>query len=151
MKLGVTIAPALFIITIPILHGQRPVSKVDLSCVDALELPTRGLSAAGARESGVVDAVAHIGKDGRLSRLQLAGGNRALQGEVRVAMNLSKFAAACHDRMIEFVFSFTLEGPPVDSILPPGVRFVPPNRFELVFRQLKPIYDVAPPQPASKH
>src|SRR5216684_2915500 len=87
VRLPVAMAVALSMTGIPILHGQKPLSKVDLSCVDSLELPTRGLFAAGARESGVVDAVAHIGKDGRLSRLQLDGGNRNLRGEVRVAMN----------------------------------------------------------------
>ena len=130
----------------PALHGQKPVSNVDLSCVDALELPTRGLIAAGAGSSGVVHAVARIGEAGKLSNLRLEGGNRGLRGEVRVAMNLSQFAAKCRDRTIDFVFAFTLEDPPTDSIIPPGVRFVPPNRFELVFREVKPNYDPAPPK-----
>jgi hypothetical protein len=128
----------------PVLHGQKP--TVDLSCVDSLELPTRGLLAAGAGSSGVVHAAAGIGKDGKLSNLRMDGGNRGLRGEVRVAMNLSKFAAKCRDRTIDFVFAFTLEDPPTDSIIPPGVSFVPPNRFELVFRKVKPSLDIAPPR-----
>jgi hypothetical protein len=94
----------------------------------------------------LVHAAARISADGKLSKLRLDGGNRALQGEVRVAMNLSQFATKCHDRTIDFVFAFTLEGPPTDSIIPPGVRFVPPNRFELVFRKVKPWLDIAPPR-----
>jgi hypothetical protein len=146
VRMSVTIAAALSMMVGPVLHGQKPLSNVDLSCVDSLELPTRGLLAAGAGHSGVVHAVARIGNEGRLSSLRLEGGNPGLRGEVRVAMNLSRFATKCRDRTMEFVFAFTLEGPPNDSILPPGVRFVPPNRFELVFRQIKPNYDPAPPK-----
>ena len=52
-------------------------------------------------------------------------------------------AAHCEDRTIEFVFAFKLEDPPTDHIVPAAVRFVPPNRFELVFRRIKPILDLA--------
>lgn len=88
--------------------------------------------------------MAKIGKKGQLSKLTLTGGNPGLRGEARVAMNLSRFAAKCQGRSLEFVFAFTLEDPPTDSIIPPGVRFVPPNRFELIFRRVKPIVDFAP-------
>ena len=138
---GAILAAALSVTTVPMLQGQKP--SRDLSCVTSLELPTRGLLAA-AGESGVVNAVIQIGTDGRLSHLELIGGNRLLRGEVRVAMNLSKFAAGCDGRTIEFVFAFTIASPPADSIRPPGVRFLPPNRFELVFQRVKPIYDLAP-------
>ena len=60
-------------------------------------------------------------------------------------MNLSQFAARCEDRTIEFVFAFKLEDPPTDHIVPPAVRFVPPNRFELIFRRIKPDLYLAPP------
>jgi hypothetical protein len=128
----------------PVVRAQDPGSRFDFSCIDFLELPTRGLLAAGAGTSGTVRAVAKIGKKGQLSKLTLTGGNRGLQGEVRVAMNLSRFAGKCQGRSVEFVFAFTLEDPPTDSIIPPGVRFVPPNRFELIFRRVKPIVDFAP-------
>lgn len=146
MRMNAAIMAGLSMVASPVLHGQKPASNVDLSCVDYLELPTRGLIAAGAGSSGVVHAVARIGADGKLSDLRLDGGNRGLRGEVRVAMNLSKFAAKCLDRTMDFVFAFTLEDPPTDSIIPPGVRFVPPNRFELVFRKVKPFFDLAPPR-----
>lgn len=145
MRVGFAITTVLFMAAGPLLHGQGA-ANADLSCVDFLELPTRGVIAAAAGTSGVVRAVAHIGEQGRLSSLELDGGGTRLQGEVRVAINLSQFASKCHDRTVEFVFAFTLQGPPTDSILPPGVRFRPPNRFELVFRQLKPIIEVVPSQ-----
>ena len=128
-----------------LVRAQTPASGIDLACVTYLELPTRGLHAARAGSSGTVFAAGRIGKKGRLTLLQLRGGNRGLQGEVRVAMNLSQFAARCEDRTIKFVFAFKLEDPPTYNLIPPGVRFVPPNRFELIFRRLRPILDLAPP------
>ena len=62
-------------------------------------------------------------------------------------MQLSQFAATCDSRTVEFVFGFTLQEPATDSIRPPGVRFLPPNRFELIFRRVKPNLDFAPTQP----
>ena len=144
---GLAVVGSLFIF---LLQAQEPLVGPDLSCISSLELPTRGLLAAGAGTSGTVHAAAEIGKEGQLSKLRLTGGNPGLQGEVRVAMNLSQFAARCHDRTVECVFGFTLEDPPTDSIIPPGVRFVPPNRFELVFRRVKPSYDLAPLRRDSK-
>jgi hypothetical protein len=133
-----------------LLQLQEPAADTDFSCISSLELPTRGLLAAGAGASGTVHVAAEIGKEGQLAKLTLTGGNPGLQGEVRVAMNLSRFAARCHYRTVGFVFAFTLQDPPTDSITPPGVRFVPPNRFELVFRRVKPSYDPAPPKTDSK-
>ena len=152
MGVSVAIVVVLSMPCVPIIRGQEPTSEGQFSCVNFLELPTRGLLASGAGKSGVVRAVIDIGKDGTVSHLQLDGGNPGLRAEVRVAMELSKFAAKCHDRSVEFVFAFTLEDPPVDSIRPPAVRFVPPNRFELIFKRVKPDYYLAPPKdrPASK-
>ena len=144
---GMTLFGSLFAV---LLQAQEPSVEQDLSCISFLELPTRGLLAAGAGTSGTVHVAAEIGKEGQLSKLTLTGGNPGLQGEVRVAMNLSQFAVRCHDRTVGLVFAFTLEDPPTDSIIPPGVRFVPPNRFELVFRRVKPSYDPAPPRKDSK-
>jgi hypothetical protein len=124
--------------------------RVDLSCVTSLELPTHGLLAAAAAESGTVDAEFYLDADGQVSKLELRGGNPGLRGEVRVAIELSKFAARCKGRQLKFIFAFTLEDPPTDSILPPAVRFVPPNRFELTFRRVKPNYDPGSPPPKSQ-
>src|ERR1700682_6109828 len=110
MRLSVTIIAVLVIARSRLMLGQEP-ATAHLSCVDSLELPTRGLFAAGAGKSGIVYAIAHIGKDGQLSRLELNGGGPRLQAEVRVAMGLSRFTAQCNDRTVEFVFAFTLEGP----------------------------------------
>jgi hypothetical protein len=126
-------------------YGQNPVANFDLSCITSLELPTRGLLAARAGTSGTVRALAQIGSEGQLAKLDLLGDNSLLNGEVRVAMNLSNFAVRCKGRTLEFVFAFTLQEPPLDSITPPGVRFVPPNRFELVFRPVKA--NIEPPAP----
>ncbi len=120
-----------------VLPGQTPASAADHSCVESLELPTRGLFAARAGASGEVYAVVRIGKEGQVDKLDLTGANRGLQAEVRVAMNLSKFDARCGGQSLDFIFAFTLEDPPTDNILAPGVRFVPPNRFELTFRRVK--------------
>jgi len=132
--------------------AQRPASNLkdpNLSCITALELPTRGLSATGARASGTVNAEIHIGSRGEVSRLDLRGGEPALQGEVQVAIGLSEFSDRCAGQTVELVFAFTLENPPTSSIIPPGVRFLPPNRFELIFRRRRPNIEEAPPPPAS--
>jgi hypothetical protein len=66
-------------------------------------------------------------------------------------MNASRFEAACVGRKVEFVFEFTLEDPPEVILIPPGVRFIPPNRFALVFRRLKPVIEHPSPKvPAAK-
>jgi hypothetical protein len=94
--------------------------------------------AARAGAPGEVYAVVRIGKDGQVDKLDLTGANQGLQAEVRVAMNLSKFDVRCEGESLRFIFAFTLEDPPTDNIVPPGVRFLPPNRFELIFRRVKP-------------
>ena len=124
-----------------LLLGQTRASAADRPCVKSLELPTRGLLAAGAGSSGTVVATVLIAKDGSVQRLDLTGGNRVLQGEVRVAIGLSKFDSVCQGQNVEFIFAFTLEDPPTDAIIPPAVQFLPPNRFELTFRRLKPRVD----------
>lgn len=131
-------------------RAQGADARFDLSCVSSLELPTRGLLATMAEDSGTVSVSIEIGGAGRLSKLNVTGGNPALQGEARVAMNLSRFATACSGRTLEFKFTFKLENPPTDHIIPPGVRFLPPNHFELIFRRLKPILDPASPPPVKQ-
>jgi hypothetical protein len=84
------------------------------------------------------------GQDGP-AYANLTGGNDALQAEVRVAVNLSRFKPECKGRKIEIVYVFTLQDPPTDTVIPPAVRFVPPNRFELTFRRVKP--NPEPPAP----
>ncbi len=86
-------------------------------------------------------AVVKINKNGQVGSLDLFGDNKALRAEVEVAINLSKFDARCGGRVVEFIFAFTLEDPPTDNIVPPAVRFSPPNRFELTFRKVKPNID----------
>jgi hypothetical protein len=120
------------------LQAQKPVADTDLSCVRSLELPTRGLAAARSDASGTVSARVHVGAGGKIASLDLDGGTLALRAEVEVAMSLSEFSGKCQGRAVGFVFHFTLEGPAMDYIVPPGVRFLPPNRFELIFRRVKP-------------
>jgi hypothetical protein len=122
----------------------------DWSCVTSLELPTHGLIAARAGSSGTVNAHLRLGENGKVSELRLTGDSPALEGEVRVAIELSKFARRCKGRTIDLIFSFTLEDPPGDSIIPPRTRFFPPNRFDLVFRKLKPSPEFpVPPAPVN--
>jgi hypothetical protein len=79
------------------------------------------------------------------------GDNRLLKAEVDVAMQLSQFAARCYNKKLTFEFRFTLEDPEGDNLLPPSVVFVPPNRFDLIFRKLAPIIEPpAPPPPQAK-
>jgi hypothetical protein len=126
--------------------AQQTAARAEPSCVSWLELPTRGLLAARAPASGTVQAVVYIGEGGRPSKVELTGGNRWLEGEVRVAMLASVFASRCQGRTLKFIFGFTIEDPPADELIPPGVRFVPPNRFDLVFRRLRPNRE--PPAPS---
>lgn len=67
-----------------------------------------------------------------------------LRAEVEVALGLSRFDGKCDRHTVAFFFDFKLEDPPTDSVLPPAVRFVPPNRFDLVFRRVKPNNDPIP-------
>jgi len=127
-----------WIIVPAVLPGQTRTSVGDYSCVRSLELPTRGLFAARAGTSGSVHVVVWIAKDGQVGKLDLTGANPILQAEVRVAMNLSKFDSRCEGQSLEFSFAFRLEAPPTDNIIPPAVQFIPPNRFELTFRRVKP-------------
>jgi hypothetical protein len=67
------------------------------------------------------------------------GGDPSLQGEVQAAVSVSRFKTRCAGRKVKFVFVFTLiEENPSDNVIPPFVRFVPPNRFELTFHRVKP-------------
>lgn len=126
-------------------------ASLDWSCVTSLELPTHGLIAARAGASGTVNAHLRLGKNGKVSELRLTGDSPALEGEVRVAIGLSRFAPRCKGRAIDLIFSFTLEDPLGDSIIPPRTRFFPPNRFDLVFRKLKPtsLESPTPPEPGN--
>ena len=123
------------------LNGQTQPATAHASCIKSLELPTRGLMAARAGASGTVDAVVLVRTDGKIEKLDLTGGNNNLQAEVRVAMELSTFDSTCQGQRILLTFDFTLTDPPADNILPPAVKFVPPSRFELTFRRVKPNID----------
>jgi outer membrane biosynthesis protein TonB len=113
------------------------------SCIRWLELPTRGLLAARAERSGTVHAAIEISNDGRATSVRLTSDNPLLKSEVQVAIQQSRFDPSCSGKTMEFIFAFTLEGAPADSLIPPGVRFIPPNRFEFVFRRLKRSVDPA--------
>jgi hypothetical protein len=111
-------------------------ARNDLSCVKFLHLPTHGILATYAQGSGTIYAEIHLGKRGELSRVLLTGSeDRALRGETDVAISMSKFAERCAGRTLHFVFSYILQDPPADSIIPPQVLFSPPNHFELTFRK----------------
>jgi hypothetical protein len=130
--------------TVALVGAQTPSADNPLFCVNSLTLPTLGGFAARAGTSGTVRAKILIGEKGKLTRLDLDGKNSALNAEVEVAMNLSQFAEQCKNQTIALVFQFTLKDPPTDYIVPPVVRFLPPSRFELIFRRVKPIIDPAP-------
>ena len=121
----------------------------DLSCFRSLVLPTTGLLAARASESGTVRAFVEIGETGALTRLDLEGNDPLLKGEVQVALTVSKFDPSCRNRTIQVEFSFILEDPPTAYILPPVVKFSSPNRFTLVFRRVMASLDPAPSGKAS--
>jgi hypothetical protein len=125
---------------------QQRSSIFDPSCIESLELPTRGLLAARSPTSGTVRAEVHIGDQGRTEKLVLTGGNPFLEGEVHVALKGSRFAPRCQGRKLEFVFGFTMEEPARYDLIPPAVRFIPPNRFELIFKRLKPHFDHTGPR-----
>jgi hypothetical protein len=132
----------------PFLTAQEPILDKSLSCVASLELPTHGLLAARAGTSGTVAAIIRVAEGGAVSALELAGGNDILQAEVRVAVKLSTFDRKCQGRSVQIIYAFTLEDPATDSIIPPAVRFIPPNRFELTFRKVKPNIEPPPPPPS---
>lgn len=145
MNSRVSALAALSVALSSLLSGQEPGLDRRLSCVASLELPTQGLFAARAATSGTVTAVISLDAGGRLAALKLTGNDEFLKGEVGVSLSGSRFTPKCRHRSVEVIYSFTLEDPATDLIIPPAVRFVPPNRFELTFRRVKPNVDPAPP------
>lgn len=130
--------------------GQAGRQSGDLFCVSSLELPTHGLLAARAPRSGIVKALVLIGPRGIPSDVFFTSDDTALEREVQIAINLSRFKRSCQGRKVELVFSFELTEPATDSILPPEVRFLPPNRFELIFRRVKSNLDPASVPPSNQ-
>jgi len=126
-------------------QGSMPLHE--LGCVGALELPTRSILSARAVTSGTVIVTVQVGIDGKAAQIDMLGESAALKGEVQVAMTLSTFLPKCAGKKLELVFAFKLEDPPSESILPPGVRYMPPNRFELIVRKVKANQDAAVPLP----
>ena len=122
-------------------QAQVAPKKEDLSCVVSLDLPTHGILAARSPNPGTVHATLSIGREGKPTKILMTTDTpspEGLEAEVGIALRDSQFAPSCDGRQLEFFFAFSLQDPPVDSILPPAVRFVPPNRFELTFRRVKP-------------
>lgn len=133
-----------------ILFAQSQTSAGDLSCIESLELPTKGLLAARAQTSGVVRATISLGKEQKPDKVDLSGSDNLLTNEVRVAINLSRFSNHCAGRTLVLVFAFNLEEPAVDTVMPPAVRFKPPNRFEIDVRRVNGNIDPAPPRVEKK-
>ena len=125
--------------------AQEPMPGTNLACIESLTLPTRGLLAARAGHSGTVEAVVNVTSADSPPEVILHGDNPLLEGEVQVALSLSRFGPRCAGSRISFSFVFKLEDPPTDSIVPPAVRFMPPNRFELTFRRVKANLDPGRP------
>ena len=127
--------------------AQASMPLHELGCVGALELPTRSILSSRAVTSGTVIVTVQVGIDGKAAQIDMLGESAALKGEVQVAMTLSTFLPKCAGKKLELVFAFKLEDPPSESILPPGVRYMPPNRFELIVRKVKANQDAAVPLP----
>lgn len=123
-------------------RGQSAWSS--LSCISSLELPTRGLAAARASGSDTVVATVRVGTRDALPKIELVGGDLGLKTEVEVALRESKFSDRCTGKDIKLIFEFRLQDPPTENITPPVVRFLPPNRFLLIFRRVAPVVDLAP-------
>jgi hypothetical protein len=125
--------------------GKTLPPRASLSCVQSLFLPTTGRLAAHASGSGRVRATVTIGPKGDAVHLDTDGGDNFLKAEVMVAVEQSQFRTQCAGKKVVFDFDFTIvEEYPTDDVAPPLVRFVPPNRFELAFRRVKPIIDMPP-------
>src|SRR6266540_3045349 len=112
-----------------VLTAQTIPTEADLSCIESLEFPTGGLLSSRAGTSGTVEVAVEIGKNGK-PQIRLTGDNQLLKSEVNVAMALSRFAVRCEGRIVRLSFKFVLHDPPADNLMPPAVRFLPPNRFE---------------------
>jgi hypothetical protein len=100
-------------------------------CMENLILPIAGILARSA--GGSSDAIAvtvHIGEGGRLQSTQFDRGKESFHKEITQALDLSKFSANCSGKMLRLVFSFEIDGEPMDN---PGVwySFKSPNRFTL--------------------
>lgn len=127
------------------LGPQPSYAQDDFGCVESLVLPKTGIFAARAEGSGSVHALITVADSGGLKRLDMNGGDHALEGEVMMAMKASRFKPRCAGQMLSFVFDFTiLEENPSDHVFPPMIKVVPPNRFELTFRRVKGVVDAAP-------
>jgi hypothetical protein len=143
--LGQLAAVAAFIATSPLfvlgICFAEP-APTDLSCVLSLHLPT-DIDATKAEQSGVVTVqIRRLAPDA--VDISVSGGSPALQSDVRASMALSHFTGRCKDPE-EYIFAFSFLDPQTDSLLPPSVSFLPPNRFEMTFRRRKPISNAASP------
>jgi len=136
MLLGVTFGFAQ-----PVDSGSHP-----LACVQTLALPTQGVFAPHASSSAAVRVMVTIGEGGRVKEAVLRGGDKILQAEVKAALELSEFRTDCASKTEEITFSFKLIDPPVSAMLPPAVRFIPPNTFEIVYRRIRPRVEWAVPR-----
>jgi hypothetical protein len=99
-------------------------------CVSELTLPIDGLARAAGGSSGQIATVLHIGEGGQLASVKFQGGKELFRRQIDKAMRLSKFAPKCAGRTLTVIFSFEIQGEPLDN---PGVwfSFSSPNHFTL--------------------
>jgi hypothetical protein len=114
------------------LFGDMTATAGSLSdCVNELILPIDGILARGAGgSSGPIAALLYIGEGGKLTSLKFEGGKELFQRQIEQAVRSSKFAPKCAGKILTLVFSFEIEGEPLDN---PSVwfSFSSPNHFTL--------------------
>jgi hypothetical protein len=108
-------------------------SEVSISqCATDLVLPSFGVLArtGGMGTSGQINATITIGNNGAVSSVHFEGGKDLYQKEIELALKASKFSPRCSGNAVQIVFTFIMEGDPLEN---PSVeiRFSGPNHFIL--------------------
>jgi hypothetical protein len=138
--LGLTL---LFIGLTPLSAGPN-----SLDCVKDMEIPQKHTLVA--YTTGNVEAVVTVGSYGRLKSVDIKSPNIQLRTEVEFYLRYhTVYSPSCRGQRVNFSFTYAIEGPLADE-LSTTLHFLPPNRFLVVSRPVRPIIDYAIPPSQAK-
>jgi hypothetical protein len=120
----------------------------DLDCIKDIELPTYSFVARRSQTGGTVTAIVTVGQDGKASRVTTPDADANLAEEVRDSLSDgTSYLPSCAGKNLTIVFTFKLEGEPVDNPYT-SIHFEPPNHFVIISRPKKPYILFHRDQPA---
>lgn len=111
----------------------------DLHCIEDMEVPQK--HAAAAYTSGTVEASVIIGSDGKPELVKLQSGSKLLRNEVEFYLKYrTRYSTTCKGQQVSLYFTYAIEGELAEE-LSSTVHFLPPNRFVIVSRPVRPVAD----------